>query len=159
MVVPCADCPTEVYVVNSGTTAGAAGQDREVSAWCDPVSGAQVAVVTIWDSAAPAGTAPTVEAYSLDGMPYAGVVSALAKCSPSPGADIETLDQLVCVGGVSYTHTAFVNTATLAQVGSLWRNASGFQRSQLHGSPDRTGRRHGHPELRTRWLTAALTGV
>lgn len=125
VVVPCADCPTEVYVVNSGTTAGAAGQDREVSAWCDPVSGAQVAVVTIWDSAAPAGTAPTVEAYSLDGMPYAGVVSALAKCSPSPGADIETLDQLVCVGGVSYTHTAFVNTATLAQVGSLWRNASG----------------------------------
>lgn len=123
-VVPCADCPSEVYVINSAA-AGAAGQDREVSAWCDPVSGAQVAVVTIWDSAAPAGTAPTVEAYALDGTAYAGMVSALVKCSPSPGADIETLDQLVCVGGVTYTRTAFVNTATLAQVGNLWRDASG----------------------------------
>lgn len=127
VVVPCGDCPAEVFVVNQGTTpvptAGVAF-DREVTQMCSPTTGSTVFVVTLWDQAAVPGQAPTVEAFNQDGTPYVGAISALVKCATTT-VDVETLDQVVCAGGSTYTHSTFVDTATLSTVGSLWRDASG----------------------------------
>lgn len=127
VVVPCGECPAEVFVVNQGATpipVSGVAFDREVTVMCAPVTGAQVLVVTLWDQAAQPGQVPTVEAFNPDGTAYSGSVAALEKCA-STTVDVEVLDQVVCAGGSTYTHTTFVDTATLATVGSIWRDASG----------------------------------
>jgi hypothetical protein len=96
--------------------------DREVATWCDPTTGAGVAVVTLWNQTAAVGSAPLVEAYTLNGAPYVGAISALVKCAVT---DVEVVVQEVCNGTLSFTRTTFLDAVTRVVQGTLWQDTTG----------------------------------
>ncbi len=96
--------------------------DREVSLWCEPVTGTQVTVVTFWPETSPPGTQPVVEAYLLNGTPYGGNIALLEKCVST---DYEVVTVPVCVDGVQFIRTTFFDAKLQTVTGTVWQDQVG----------------------------------
>jgi hypothetical protein len=121
VVVPCADCPTEVVVVSTPPVPPTPKFDREMVTLCTP-SGAKVIVQNVTPEDAPLGTAPVFEAWNLNGTPYTGAVAALVSC----GADkVNTEHSDYCAVGVNFTRVDGLAEDTGLPVWTVWLDDNG----------------------------------
>jgi len=99
-------------------------QDREMQVLCAP-DGTKVIVQNVTPDDAPLGTAPTIEAWLLDGTPYAGLLADLGTCGGEQ-VDVSAV-QWFCAAGQSISRTDFwdVFSTPRALLGSIWQDASG----------------------------------
>jgi hypothetical protein len=112
--------PGQVLTVRMCPTAKV--QDREMVVLCAP-DGTKVVIQNVTPEDAPLGTAPTFEAWGLNGVPYGGAVAALTDCGAEK-VDISAGEDY-CAAGVNYTRVDVISTTTLLPVGVLWLNDAG----------------------------------
>jgi len=99
-------------------------QDREMAILCAP-DGTKVMVQNVTPEAAPLGTAPVIEAWLLNGTPYAGAIADLKDCGAEK-VDIAAA-QWFCANGQNLSRTDFwdISVSPKVLIGSLWQDASG----------------------------------
>jgi hypothetical protein len=105
--------------------------DREMVVMCAP-DGTKVAIQNVTAEDAPLGTAPTFEAWTLNGAPYVGSITALTDCGTEK-VDISTGEDY-CAAGVNYTRVDFIDTTTLLPIGSIWLDDNGTPVGQPAGA-------------------------
>lgn len=118
-------CPKEVpvsYVIAQSCPGDA--QDREMWVLCAP-DGTKVMVQNVTPEGAPIGTAPVMEAWLLNGTPYAGAIADLKDCGAEK-VDIAAA-QWFCANGQNLSRTDFwdISVSPKVLIGSLWQDASG----------------------------------
>lgn len=98
-------------------------QDREMQVLCAP-DGSKVVVQNVTSLTAALGTAPTFEAWNLDGTPYLGLLAALTDCAQER-VDITKDD--FCASGQEFTRVTVwdVTASPMAAIGTVWQDATG----------------------------------
>jgi hypothetical protein len=111
--------PGQVLTVRMCPTTQA--QDREMVMLCAP-DGVRVIIQNVTPDTAPLGTAPVIEAWTLSGAPYTGVVADLVDC----GIDkVNTERSDYCAAGQNYTRVDGLSETTGAPVWTVWLNDVG----------------------------------
>lgn len=98
-------------------------QDREMLVLCAP-DGTKVIVQNVTPENAPLGTAPTFEAWLLDGTPYAGALADLADCGQEK---LDLVHEPFCAANASYTRVTFFGLTGIVPtvVATLWLDVAG----------------------------------
>jgi hypothetical protein len=96
--------------------------DREFVMLCAP-DGTKVITQNVTKDDAPLGTAPTIEAWTLAGVPYTGSIAALTDCG-SEKVDLADSESY-CAAGTNYSRIDVIDVTTKAIIGTLWLNDAG----------------------------------
>jgi hypothetical protein len=98
-------------------------QDREMLVLCAP-DGTKVIVQNVTPEDSPLGTAPTFEAWLLDGTAYGGAVADLIDCGQEK---LDLVHEPFCAAGASYTRVTFFSLIgiTPSVAATLWLDVAG----------------------------------